>query len=72
MASYDHVVEGAHVDEFERLLEASGQCLVRFTRLGVSTRMVVGEEHCRCVEAQGLLHYFAGVHRGRVDRAANS
>src|SRR5690606_1844468 len=43
-AGYDDVVQRADVDELECLLQAPGQRLVRFTRLGMPARVVVSED----------------------------
>ncbi|TWD47593.1 hypothetical protein FBY12_3302 [Pseudomonas sp. SJZ131] len=43
----DEMVEHAHVDQFQRLLQASGEHSVGLTRLGVTGGVVVAQDH-RC------------------------
>ena len=66
----DDVVEDAHVEERECLLQAARDELVRLAGLEDAGRVVVGEYHrCRIVRER-LAQDLTRVHAGAVDGAA--
>lgn len=66
----DHeMVEQAHIDQGQGLLELDGELAVGGAGFGDAARVVVRHQHGRGVAAQGLLHEDARVHAGAVDGA---
>jgi hypothetical protein len=64
------MVEDAHVDQVERVLQRAGQQLVGGARLGGAGGVVVGEDHRGGVAREGELDHFARIDRGLGERAA--
>ena len=68
VADYE-VIEHAHVDQGEGLLQAPRDEFVRLARLEDPGGVVVGEHHRRGIVQKRLAQHFARVHAGAVDGA---
>ena len=60
----NNVVKYMHVNQRQRTLERLGQLFVGARGLGVTARVVVGEDHSGGVELKGALDHFARVDAG--------
>ena len=67
---HDEVIQGAHVEQCERLLEPACDQLIRPRGLEHPRRVIVGEDHSGCVVQQGLAEHLTRVHSRHVDGAA--
>ena len=64
------MVEDAHVNQRQGVAEPGGNQFICLRGLRDSARVVVGEDHCRGIAGERLLHDLAGVDAGAVHGAA--
>ncbi len=69
MSGHDEMVQYAHVDESQCLLEFPGQRLVGGRRLGNARRMVMRKHHGGRVMPQRLLNHFSRIDAGLRQRS---
>lgn len=51
LAAHNDVIQRAHLHQRQRIFKPCRNRHIRVTRLGIATRMVVRENHCRCIES---------------------
>jgi len=64
------MVEQAHIDQVERVIDAAGDQLICFARLRDAGWMIMGENDGGGISLQRLLDDFARVHRGVIYSAS--